>query len=295
MLIELRSVPGCPNLPPARDLLRACLAERGLPLSVTETVGDYPSPSVLVDGVDVMGTPAEGSASCRLDVPTADAIRAALQHAVTDGQAPLSCDSGPIQADRPHRAAGLPPELRELYRTILRHFAATGAAPPRTDLALATTTDPAKALAGLAETDLIAIDDGRLVAAYPFSPTPTAHEVRLGGVRVYAMCAVDALGMSAMLGQDTAITSIDPHTSQPVTVVTTGSEAHFTPAGAVVVYAASGAPGRSVDTCCTSINFFASRASAQDWITAHPHLVATVLDQKSAVALGRDIFGPLLR
>ncbi|GIG63028.1 hypothetical protein Lfu02_74000 [Longispora fulva] len=77
MLIELRSVPDCPNLVPARELLRACLAEHGLPVEFVELVGEYPSPSVLVNGTDVMGANG-GGASCRLDLPTAVAIRAAL-------------------------------------------------------------------------------------------------------------------------------------------------------------------------------------------------------------------------
>ncbi|WP_412537877.1 alkylmercury lyase [Longispora sp. K20-0274] len=83
--VQLRSVPDCPNLAPARDLLRSCLAELGLPVEFTELVGDYPSPSVLVDGVDVMGGPVDGSAACRLDLPTAAAIRAALRAAVGAG------------------------------------------------------------------------------------------------------------------------------------------------------------------------------------------------------------------
>lgn len=294
MNIELRSVPGCPNLPPARDLLRACLAELGLPLSVAEVVGEYPSPSVLVDGMDVMGIPVGAVSSCRLDVPTADAIRAALRRAIDASDGSACCEGGPIRVDRPLRAADLPADLREVYRSVLRNFATTGTAPALTDLDVPVGIEPADALARLAGMDLLAMDEGRLAAAYPFSPTPTDHVVRLGAVSVHAMCAVDALGMSAMLGQDTVITSVDPHTGHPIQVTMTGTEAAFTPADAVVVYAASGATGRSVDTCCTTINFFTSQTSAHAWITGHPHLTATILDQRSAVALGRDIFGPLL-
>jgi hypothetical protein len=50
---------------------------------VSEAVGNYPSPSVLVNGVDVMGGAAEGgSAARRLDLPTAEHLRAALQLAM---------------------------------------------------------------------------------------------------------------------------------------------------------------------------------------------------------------------
>jgi hypothetical protein len=73
-----------------------------------------------------------------------------------------------------------------------------------------------------------------------------------------------------------------------------GGVAVFDPPETVVVYAATGTGGRSVDTCCSTINFFTHPTSAQAWIAAHPHLATTVLDQDSAVALGRDIFGPLL-
>jgi hypothetical protein len=79
VIVELRAVPECPNLAATRDLLRACVAEAGLPLSViVERVGDYPSPSVLVDGLDVTGADPYGPAACVLAQPTAVQIRAAL-------------------------------------------------------------------------------------------------------------------------------------------------------------------------------------------------------------------------
>ncbi len=61
-----------------------------------------------------------------------------------------------------------------------------------------------------------------------------------------------------------------------------------------MVYAVTGGAGRSVDTCCSTINFFVHTASAQAWIDAHPGVTATILGQDRAVALGREIFGPLL-
>src|SRR2546429_451183 len=82
-------------------------------------------------------------------------------------------------------------------------LAESGTAPHPADVAEAAAranVDPVAALQSLAEDDLVAVDDeGRLVAAYPFSPTPTDHVVQAGGVRVYAMCAIDALGIPAML------------------------------------------------------------------------------------------------
>ncbi|RZU78063.1 alkylmercury lyase-like protein [Micromonospora kangleipakensis] len=307
--VELRSVPDCPNLAPARQELRAALADLGLPLSVvSEVVGDYPSPSILVNGVDVMGGTGGDSAACRLDLPTGERIRAALCQAIgaesaTVGTEPSGVDccgqpGNAIRTDRPRRAEQLPDRLRQVHRAILRHFAATGTAPTDADIRAAVNgedLDTAQALRELAREDLVAVDSaGRLVAAYPFSPTPTPHVVSLGDIQVFAMCAIDALGMPFMLDTEATITSADPHTRQPVRVTITNGAATYQPAEAVIVYAATGDGGRSVDTCCSTINFFTSASNAQAWITAHPGLAATILDQDQAVTLGRDIFEPLL-
>jgi hypothetical protein len=264
---------------------------------------------VLIDGRDVTGADPHGPAACVLRPPTADQIRAALKAAaggpdgpgqdVGGGPAGECCaPGGAIRTDRPQRAEGLPPGLRSVHRQVLRHFATTGTAPTHADLAevaAGTGLDSWAVLRRLAEDDLVAVDEaGQLVAAYPFSPTPTPHVVEVAGVRVYAMCAVDALGIPAMLGRDATITSTDPQTGQPVTVTVAGGVALFAPASSVVVFAVTGEGSRSVDTCCQTINFFTDPASAQAWIAGHSALRATVLDQDSAVALGRDIFGPLL-
>jgi hypothetical protein len=79
--IEILSVPDCPNLVPARELLQICLDRLGLQAEVTERVGDFPSPTILVNGIDVMGLPPRSGTSCRLDVPTEDHVLAALRTA----------------------------------------------------------------------------------------------------------------------------------------------------------------------------------------------------------------------
>ena len=83
MMVELLVSPDCPNAPGARRVLGDCLRELGLPVDVREHVGDFPSPTVLVDGVDVM-TDVHGvgrAQACRLDVPTAPRVLAALHRA----------------------------------------------------------------------------------------------------------------------------------------------------------------------------------------------------------------------
>jgi hypothetical protein len=81
MRIELLTAPGCPNAAAAKTAVAECLAMLDLEVPIIERVGRYPSPTILVDGVDVMradGEPPEGDA-CRLDLPTPQRILEALR------------------------------------------------------------------------------------------------------------------------------------------------------------------------------------------------------------------------
>ena len=72
MQVELLPAPDCPNAAAARAVVTECLDRLGLAVPVRERMGDYASPTILVDGVDVLteaqGTPA--MQACRLNVPT---------------------------------------------------------------------------------------------------------------------------------------------------------------------------------------------------------------------------------
>ncbi len=87
MRVELLLVPDCPHAQAARAVLAAGISELGAPVTIQETVGDFPSPTVLVDGVDVVtGRVFErGTAACRLDVPTVSDVVAALRAAAGKG------------------------------------------------------------------------------------------------------------------------------------------------------------------------------------------------------------------
>ncbi|OBH16626.1 hypothetical protein [Mycolicibacter sinensis] len=80
MRIELLSSPGCPNLAAARELLADCLVVLGIDTAIVERVGPFPSPSILIDGTDVMrpNRPPAGD-FCRLDLPNRDVLLAALR------------------------------------------------------------------------------------------------------------------------------------------------------------------------------------------------------------------------
>jgi hypothetical protein len=86
MRIELLTAPDCPHAAPARQVITDCLTRLGLDEPIIDRVGRYPSPTVLVEGVDVMrpeAAPAVGDA-CRLDLPTPRRVLDALRANTSD-------------------------------------------------------------------------------------------------------------------------------------------------------------------------------------------------------------------
>jgi hypothetical protein len=79
MNIELLHVPGCPNVSAAREVLEHCLQQLGLDVPVAEREGNFASPSILINGIDVMGKDDVSGPVCRLDLPMRERIIAALR------------------------------------------------------------------------------------------------------------------------------------------------------------------------------------------------------------------------
>jgi len=77
--VEVLYFTGCPHAAAAVALVRSCVARLGLAIDVVERDGAHPSPSVRIDGRDVMGEPPTAGPTCRLDVPSEDRILAALR------------------------------------------------------------------------------------------------------------------------------------------------------------------------------------------------------------------------
>lgn len=322
MRLRILHVPDCPNVAVLEERLDGLLGGRPGIEVVREVVdtddaaaaaGMTGSPTLLVDGADPFAEPEQApSVSCRLyrdeagrldRTPSASQLRRALHLDPPPPASGREVDSGRSTATAlvswRSRAAPLDPVGRRLHRMILRAFASTGGPPSRAEMSQLADDDSAaidEVLARLHRADVLRLDPaGRLAVAYPFSAAPTRHRVRiLGGADVYAMCAVDALGISAMLGADTEISSTDPLTGEPVAVQTVDGEASWRPDTAVVIIPAQAGEGPSADCCCSSINFFASRRTADAWAAAQPDRAAEILDPAEAEQLARRIFGSLL-
>ena len=198
------------------------------------------------------------------------------------------------------RQQRLPGPLRELHRAVLRRFLATGAPPTARWLRQAAVDAglDASAVDELAAADAVHVANGVVAVAYPFSGTPTPHRVELDGLpAVYAMCAIDALGLPAMAGQDGQITSADPHDGTPIVVSVRGGTWSWTPSSAIVVAGRAtdrGTDRGSFEALCPNTVFHASAESARAYLASRGNLDAQILGQDTAIECGRLNFGTLL-
>ncbi|MEU9716219.1 alkylmercury lyase family protein [Streptomyces sp. NPDC085524] len=307
---------------PAYERVTAALAGRKAEVELVEVhdqaqAAEYEmtgSPTVLLDGVDPFAPEgAVPSVSCRLyrdadgmvsGAPSVAALGQALGGApLPQPAAPGDCCEGDVidVVGRGGRGRRAPAErgLRAVHQVVLRHFAAAGAAPDPAVL------EPVAAEVGrpvrevldeLAAEDFLTLDEaGRIHAAYPFSAVPTRHRVQIvGGAEVWSMCAIDALGIPAMLGRDVVISSADPVTGELVTVTTRGETALWEPEDAVVFVGQRPGGGPAAATCCDALNFFVGDASARTWAAEHPQVPGRVVDQAHAQEVARQTFGHLL-
>ena len=76
MRVELLHHHGCPHAHAAHQLIEQCLRTLAISSPILGRVDDYPSPTVLVDGIDVMPPthPIPPGNACRLDTPTQDRL-----------------------------------------------------------------------------------------------------------------------------------------------------------------------------------------------------------------------------
>jgi Alkylmercury lyase len=211
----------------------------------------------------------------------------------------LTAAAIPLERRGRRRLRTLTEGERELYRWILRSFGA--GRPPAPDALAGAASELAleveTTLERLRQRDLVHHDPSSraILVAYPFSSRPTAHRARFNGREVYAMCAIDALGIAPMLGEPIEVLSRDPLTGDGIRVeLEPEGDGDWQPHEAVVLSGTTG-PGESSDSCCPVLNFFASADNAGRWLVLNSHVRGLVVPMQDAIAAGRAVFGDLLK
>jgi len=213
----------------------------------------------------------------------------------------------PSSVDEALAAAGIPParlgsarvarlDEAELafYFWVLEEFATIGRADVRSmqgevqRLGL----DVDSLFAVLAREDLVHLgQDGEIAVAYPFSGSQTRHRVSMNGRSVYAMCAIDALGIAPMFAKPIEIRSRDPISDEHISVqVAPDGKATWQPVESVVV-AGRACEGAAFRGCCDVLNFFASPANAEQYLRERVDVRGHVISLPDAIAVGRSVFG----
>ncbi len=192
----------------------------------------------------------------------------------------------------------LPEPLQLLHGRTLLALGETGGPPTREELqewASEFRIDLDASLHQLAEAELVFLDpaEREITGGVPFAAAPTAHRVCiLDGPTVFANCAVDALGMAAMLGRDVDVRSLDALTGEAVSASSRARHWTWQPVDAVVFVGSSG-QGRLTETCCPVINFFTAGDHARAYQRTHG-LDGVVLTLSEAIQTGTLVFGDLL-
>jgi hypothetical protein len=164
----------------------------------------------------------------------------------------------------------LAPEARRLHRSLFEAVLATGSVPSVRELAdrLGTMEEAIHSgLVALVGADYLALDaSGDVSCLYPFSTTPTSHVIVINGQQRYAMCAIDALGIPAMLGQELDIGGGCAVCNRPITLrVGPGTIVAATPPEAMVVARRDEAEP-AFAACCPFTVFVCSQEHAEQFV-----------------------------
>jgi hypothetical protein len=134
------------------------------------------------------------------------------------------------------------------------------------------------------EAGILRAPTSELIAiAWPLANIPTGIIVKVdGGKPVFGRCAIDALGVSEMLGKKTTVVEATARDNgMPLRVVVSGHQiVSAEPAGIVIV------KGRGCDT----MSFFSSREAGEKWQKEHDG-EGTLFMLATAVRHGAEIFG----
>jgi mercuric reductase len=200
-----------------------------------------------------------------------------------------------------------------VHRAILRALAETGQPPRQAEIAamLGNKRSAVHALGVLAKNDLvilnspiridetirqpIAPENVEVVGAYPMTTAKTPHQVVIGGHSVNAMCAVDALAISPMFGQETRIESRCHFTGTPIRILQKGTEipeASPSPDIRVGIRWQSFCE-HAAHSLCTEMVFLKDVDTARVWRDTAPASIE-IFTLPEAIELGSAFFLPLL-
>jgi hypothetical protein len=147
----------------------------------------------------------------------------------------------------------------------------------------------------LHEMDVIRFDEDMktIIVAYPFSGLKTPHLVEIkkeGYKEVYSMCAIDALGISFMVGCDISINSRCYHCKDVIRIeIENNTITSLSPID-IVVWFDIDYSCCAASSMCKNTNFFSSKQHFAKWRKSEPKRNGYLLKIEEAFCLGRLFF-----
>ena len=152
----------------------------------------------------------------------------------------------------------------------------------------------------LDQLDVIHLNNNQtaIAAAYPFSGSSTSHVVifkKEAFKSLYAMCAIDALGVGFMFNCDVIIESNCFHCNEKVRIVIQNNEIVSLSPEELVVWGDMEYSNCESVSVCKNINFFFSENHFTQWQKKMPNRSGSLLQIQEALYLGKMFFEKRLK
>lgn len=116
-----------------------------------------------------------------------------------------------------------------------------------------------------------------IVSIYPVSLKPTEHQIFLeDGTKLFAMCAVDALGMPIMFNKNVRVVSRCEECKSEMVFEIKNEEIIFMSHPDATVCRPKRQVYSAAETCCPLVNFFCSKKHANEWIVKNSELINNI-------------------
>jgi DNA-binding Lrp family transcriptional regulator len=196
------------------------------------------------------------------------------------------------------KGRGLKKEEDEVRRYILKEYPTLGRAPTVQEIARGLGMGEEKVrvlLKKLDEQDVLYLDpkSGEIAGAYPFKEE-SPHEVRMENKKVYAMCAVDALGAPFMFDGNAEVKSVCSYCGRDIMVKIEGGGMVSQAPERPVVWIGKKCASHAATSVCTTLSFFCSREHAGEWRSEHGE-DGWVLSLGEALFIGKSLFEEQLK
>lgn len=124
---------------------------------------------------------------------------------------------------------------------------------------------------------------------------PTRHHFNVDDKQLYAWCSLDTLFLPGLIGKTAQVESTDPVTDETISLtISSEGVSNLTPATAVSSIVVPGMTS-NCESCvphqtgpesavCSQMHYFASRASAKQWLQDHPDVAVLTVHQAFELA-----------